>query len=47
MNLLPVVLTRAASRIRGARRSFAVLMLALAAVTVLSVPVVQAAAPAP
>ncbi len=47
MNLLPVFLKRAAARVRGSRRSFAAVLLALAAVTVLSAPVVHAAAPAP
>ena len=47
MNVLSVLLKRAGACVRGERRSFAVLLVAMAAVSVLSAPVAMAATPAP
>jgi K(+)-stimulated pyrophosphate-energized sodium pump len=47
MNALSVLLKRAGACVRGERRSFAVLLVAMAAVSVLSAPIAMAAAPAP
>ncbi len=47
MNVLSVLIKRAGARVRGGRRSFAALLVAVAAVSVLMVPVAVAAAPAP